>query len=309
MANTTIKQRLPVFISSTSEDLIPYRESAQRVLSRLEQTVKGMEFFGSSPLKPLQVCLKNVSECKIFIAIIGMRYGSIEESSGKSFTQCEYEEAIRNDIPTLIYIIGEDCPVLPKFVDTGEKAVKLEEFKNILRTKHTVSFFSSPEDFSIKLTQDVLAVLDELGHAEDNTDIKQDIQRDFQQIFEKFLFRPMKYQAREGVLTVKVSDRPKSCANLKTNVTAGLGLTHGDAISVPVFVLDCEKKTPLTSSSYYLYGEKEAGDWIEEVDPGTIVSVKVRLSYLVTPEIKQYDGGSVIENVSYTNLILLEAPQ
>lgn len=45
MANANIKQRLPVFVSSTFEDMIPYREAAQHVLIRLEQIIKGMEFF------------------------------------------------------------------------------------------------------------------------------------------------------------------------------------------------------------------------------------------------------------------------
>ncbi len=37
MANTKIKQHIPIFISSTYEDLIPYREEVQRNLMRLEQ--------------------------------------------------------------------------------------------------------------------------------------------------------------------------------------------------------------------------------------------------------------------------------
>jgi len=42
MANTIVKQHVPIFISSTYEDLIPYREEVQRTLIRLEQIVKGM---------------------------------------------------------------------------------------------------------------------------------------------------------------------------------------------------------------------------------------------------------------------------
>lgn len=125
MANANIKQRMPVFVSSTYEDLIPYREAAQQVLMRLEQTIKGMEFFGSNAQKPLKVCLDTVKECKIYVAIIGMRYGSVDEDKGKSYTQLEYEEAIKNNIPTLIYIVADECPVLTKYVDIDERAEKL----------------------------------------------------------------------------------------------------------------------------------------------------------------------------------------
>ena len=54
MATSLTKQHVPVFISSTYEDMIPYRAEAERVLSRLEQIVKGMEFFGARPETPLE---------------------------------------------------------------------------------------------------------------------------------------------------------------------------------------------------------------------------------------------------------------
>lgn len=308
MASSEIKQKFPVFVSSTYEDLIPYREGAQRVLIRLEQTIKGMEYFGSNPNRPLDVCLNSVRECKIYVGIIGMRYGSIDSATGKSFTQLEYEEAVKNNIPTLMYIISDDCPILSKYVDTDERAEKLAAFKSLLREKHTVSFFSSPEDFSTKFTQDIVSLLDTMGRIKEDQEIKKDIQKEFDEIFKKFLFRPAKYQSQEGILTFKVSDYPKSCASLKTNVVAALGMTHGDAVSVPIYVLDHETNLPLSESFYYLYGEKSCGDWIELVSPGTIVSAKVRLSYIVTNEIEKYDGGSIAKDVTYFNLILLEVP-
>ena len=36
MAKSDMKQSVPVFVSSTYEDLIPYRNEVQRVLIRLE---------------------------------------------------------------------------------------------------------------------------------------------------------------------------------------------------------------------------------------------------------------------------------
>lgn len=309
MATASIKKRLPVFVSSTYEDLIPYREAAQQVLIRLEQIVKGMEFFGSSSQKPLKFCLETVKECKIYVAILGMRYGSIDEETGKSFTQLEYEEAIKNNIPTLIYIIGNDCPVLSKYIDVDERGEKLKDFKMLLRANHMVSFFVSPEDFATKLTQDLVNVLDEMGHIEENTEIKLDIQREFEEVYKKFVFRPAKYQAQEGTLTIKISNWGKSSSQIKPNVISALGMIQGDAVSVPVYVIDSEQKQPIDSNVVYLYGEKEAGDWIEQVPAGTIATVKVRLSYVVTPEIERYDEGSIVKNVAYTNLILLEPPK
>ena len=46
MANTATKQHIPIFISSTYEDLIPYREEVQRSLIQLEQIIKGSSHTG-----------------------------------------------------------------------------------------------------------------------------------------------------------------------------------------------------------------------------------------------------------------------
>lgn len=306
MANTTLKTQVPVFVSSTYEDMIPYRDAAQQVLTRLEQTVKGMEYFGSNPNEPLKVCLDAVKASDIYIAIIGMRYGSVEEETGKSYTQLEYETAIKNKIPTLIYIIGNDCPVLPKYVDIGEKADKLVAFKDTLKKKHTVSFFKSPEDFSSKLTQDIVEELGNLGKIEDNSELKQDMQRDFTEIYKKFVNRPKKYTDQEGTLTVKISGKP---GILRPEISDATGMTYGDAISISAYVLDPETKKPIELYPASLVGEKEEGDWLEQIPPGTIASVKVRLCFVVFYEIKTYDGGSIKKMVSTKNLILLEAPK
>lgn len=306
MAKSDIKQSVPIFVSSTYEDLIPYRDEVQRVLVRLKQIVKGMEYFGSSPKKPLEVCLETVRSSKVFIGIIGTRYGSIEEECQKSFTQLEYEEAVKSKIPILIYIMDDSQPILPKFVDINLKAELLSKFKNLLKKNHTVTYFTTPDDLGKKLTSDLLDVLESLEHITIDYDIDLGIKNDFKETFKKFMFRPTKYKAQEGVLTIKISNMGKTGANIKPNVVKALGLTIGDTVGVPVYVIDEINHTNLSSSYIYLYGEKELADWIENVVPDSIVKVNVRLDFFVTQEIVPYDGGSTLRDVAYTNLVLLK---
>ena len=159
MASTEIKQHVPVFVSSTYEDLIPYREEVQRSLIRLEQIIKGMEYFGSAPQNSLITCLQQVKESKLFISILGMRYGSVDDETGLSYSQMEYNEAIKNSIPTLIYIMSDEQPIPFKYVDIGEKAKKLAEFKEYLKKQHTVSFFTFLYDLGKKIIKDVMNTL------------------------------------------------------------------------------------------------------------------------------------------------------
>ena len=112
-----------VFVSSTFEDMIPYRNAVVEAITSLEHLPIGMEHFASSPDKSLDVCLSDVRRCNIYVLLIGMRYGSIDNDTGKSYTELEYEEALRCNIPVLAFIMDEnECPVLPKFFDHGEKS-------------------------------------------------------------------------------------------------------------------------------------------------------------------------------------------
>jgi hypothetical protein len=158
------EQHLPIFVGSTYEDLIDYRKAVTDALHRLEAIVRGMEYFGSKPGRPKDECLKAVASCRIYIGIFAMRYGSIDEETGKSMTHLEYEEAARLKLPALIYLIDEERqPVLPKFVETGEKAELLKTLKGELKKKFTVSFFTTPEDLAKRVAQDLPPLLKNVG--------------------------------------------------------------------------------------------------------------------------------------------------
>lgn len=89
-----------------------------------------------------------------------MRYGFTDATSGKSLTQLEYEEAQAIRLPSLVYLIDEDLHLLPpKHVEVGESALKLQDLKRTLKKKHVVNFFSSPEDLTAKVTQDLVKLL------------------------------------------------------------------------------------------------------------------------------------------------------
>ena len=119
-----------------------------------------MELFGALSDTPKEECLRLVRSAQAYVGIFGMRYGHVDSVTGKSLTQLEYEEAQAIHLPTLIYLIDEDChPVLPKHVETGPSAEKLTTFKSYLKRSHVVNLFSSPEDLAAKVTQDVVRLL------------------------------------------------------------------------------------------------------------------------------------------------------
>src|SRR5579864_7123511 len=111
---------LSIFVSSTFTDLRRHRELVRDAIGRLEHEAKGMETFGALPETPKDECLRLVRAASVYVGIFAMRYGFVDNESGKSMTQLEYEEAQTLRLPSLIYLIDEDAhPVLPRNVDTG----------------------------------------------------------------------------------------------------------------------------------------------------------------------------------------------
>lgn len=305
MASTEIKQHIPIFISSTYEDLIPYRDEVQRNLVRLEQIIKGMEYFGSNPRNSLSVCLSEVRESKLFIGILGMRYGSIDEESGLSYSQLEYLEAIKNGIPTLIYIMSDEQPIPAKFVDIGEKANKLIRFKENLKKQHTVSFFTSPADLGKKIVKDVMDALMNFEKISiDSSKVLPNRSENYEVTIDKFLLRPAKYQGIEVELTMKVLSEI-SGSNLKDEIVKSLGLELGDTISVDVNVLK-KDGTLLSNRRLSIYADGHNADWLETVSPGKIISAKAKTAFCSIKELSSWDEGRILRNTTYLGLIILK---
>jgi hypothetical protein len=116
-----------------------------------------MEQFGARPDAPLQTCLAEVEQSDVYVGIIGFRLGSVEASSGKSFTQVEYEHAHQLGKVVLIYMADEQQAKV-RYVDVDvEPALreKLKAFKTALRERHTVDTFTGAEDLVEKLRRDL----------------------------------------------------------------------------------------------------------------------------------------------------------
>ena len=155
-----------VFISSTYEDLASHRSAIWKVIvNSLPLEIRGMEQFGARSEKPIDVCLEEVSKSDIFVCIIGMCYGSIEETEGKSFVELEYNKAnsIRKerDLPILIYIIDEKKgSIHPIDVDCENRRF-LHLFKKRLTKNHNIKTFENEADLSFSVVKDLTRTLQE----------------------------------------------------------------------------------------------------------------------------------------------------
>ncbi|MFX0008953.1 MAG: DUF4062 domain-containing protein, partial [Candidatus Hermodarchaeota archaeon] len=98
---------MKIFLSSTYNDLITYRERVKKGLEGLGTHVEAMEVWFARPDTPLDVIKKKIEECDLYVGIYAHKYGSIVPNSEYSFTEWEYEYAKKCNKPPFCFLIDE----------------------------------------------------------------------------------------------------------------------------------------------------------------------------------------------------------
>ncbi len=107
---------MKIFLSSTFTDLKDDRNVAINMLQDLIGPKKNiatgeivaMEFFNAEACYPTEKCLAEVLNSDLVIGLYGERYGSIDQYSGLSITEMEFDTAVQNRIPVLAFIKNVD---------------------------------------------------------------------------------------------------------------------------------------------------------------------------------------------------------
>lgn len=144
------RRKFSVFISSTYEDLKEERQALIGVALENNFIPIGMEQFHAAPTSQWNVITKMIDECDFYLLVIGGRYGSIDEETGISYTEKEYNYAKTKGLPVLV-LIKNSSAITESEKDTGDdkydKMRKLDEFREKVKNdKNTVDFFSDIND-------------------------------------------------------------------------------------------------------------------------------------------------------------------
>lgn len=82
-----LKRKYQFFVSSTYEDLKEERDIAIHAILTMNQFPVGMEMFSAADDDQWQIIKEAIDSSDYYILIIGNRYGSIEETTGVSYTE------------------------------------------------------------------------------------------------------------------------------------------------------------------------------------------------------------------------------
>lgn len=150
-----MEKKYQVFISSTYTDLIEERAKVRDAILSMYHFPVGMELFGAANEEQWQIISETIDSSDYYVLIIGQRYGSIisddSPDAGISYTEKEFRYALEKHIPVLAFIINDNVPVKPKFVEKDHPE-KLEAFKTLVKAGRLVEWWSNPDDLAQKVT-------------------------------------------------------------------------------------------------------------------------------------------------------------
>jgi len=235
----------------------------------------------------------------MYIGVFAMRYGSKPDGHDLSMTHLEYEEAQRLELPSLIYILDEKRqPILPQYVETGPGAEQLRRLKEFLCKRHTVSFFTTPDDLASRVLRDFPPVLQSIG-AEMTGHLPEEPVADVNGVLRKFKLLPKRVAGTEIDIEFKAPDEwypvdPETCVALR--------IAAGESIQCRI---------TFDETSRRVYASGEVAEELIGVPEGEMIAVRARLAY-GTGTHTEWNGndGYFSEAVQYHGLVIthLKAP-
>lgn len=148
-----MKKKLQVFVSSTYEDLKIDRQAAVSAILKAGHIPAGMELFTSGDQSQMDTIRRWINESDVYMLILGGRYGSVEPTTGVSYTELEYDYALEQEKPLFSVVINEKA--LEERVKTnGSSVLEKDNQKQLKLFREKVlsnisSFFTDEKDIRL----------------------------------------------------------------------------------------------------------------------------------------------------------------
>lgn len=106
--NSHSTKKYQIFISSTFTDLINERQASVEAILKKGHIPAGMELFSANNKSQWEVIKKWIDDSDIYVLLLGGRYGSIDNETGLSYTEMEFNYAIEKGKPFFALILGKE---------------------------------------------------------------------------------------------------------------------------------------------------------------------------------------------------------
>lgn len=153
-----------VFVSSTYSDLIDERKKVLDILLMADCIPAGMEAFVATDEKQFDVIKKVIDLCDYYILIIGSRYGSVNEATGLSYTEMEYNYALDKKVPVLVFALDDSVVLNDDKKERDDiKRGKLAEFKSRAMRNRLASIWKDTADLMGKVAISIMRAKQEIS--------------------------------------------------------------------------------------------------------------------------------------------------
>lgn len=171
-----------VFISSTYADLSIERKKVLDILLMADCIPAGMENFVATDDEQFNVIKKVIDMCDYYILILGKRYGSVNEKTGLSYTEMEYNYAIDKGIPVLVFALDDSVVIDDDKIEKDDiKKGKLAEFKSKAMLNRLASIWRDQSDLMGKVAIAIMQAKSEIkrpGWHRGNDEEKERLQKE-----------------------------------------------------------------------------------------------------------------------------------
>lgn len=143
-----MEKKYQVFVSSTYEDLKEERTKVIGTLLENNCIPIGMEQFPSSNLSQWEYITRMIDMSDYYILISAGRYGSIDKDTGISYTEREYDYALKKGIPILAFLYATPEKLTYDKHETSEEGrIKLKLFHDKVK-QHLTKFYKNSDELS-----------------------------------------------------------------------------------------------------------------------------------------------------------------
>lgn len=294
-------KKYQVFVSSTYEDLQEERKKVMEALLQMNCFPIGMEYFNASDDSQWEVIKSLIRECDYYVLIVAGRYGSIEEESGKSYTQKEFEYAIEQGVPVISFVHKHpDSLPAAKYEQDPLKREKLEEFKSCVQKK-LCKMWDNADGLSSQVILSLTSLIkshprtgwikaDEISSAEANKEILA-LRKENDEL--KALLVKSKEDEPEGIEKLQQGDDKVELTFRYylsgSKICRKLATTWNSIISVlaPLMIDECSENKLYKSLSSYFKSKFKIDTTIYSIDETDFQMIKVQLIALSIMKISE----------------------
>ena len=145
------------------------RQAAVTAILKAGHIPAGMELFTAGDKSQMDTIRRWIDESDVYMLILGGRYGSVEPTTGVSYTELEYDYALEQEKPLFAVVIKDDA-LETRVKEIGTQLIEKENPKQLKTFRDKVlsnisSFFSDEKDIK-------LCVYESLSDFASNTDLK-----------------------------------------------------------------------------------------------------------------------------------------